>query len=738
MSPRALARRSAGPGSQVPGEPARRPTAPDQASGRASRRARLGLATLVVLALALGGRLAFDRWVATTILPPLPVPTSVEVLARDGRLLRAFTVADGRWRLGVAPEQVDPRYLAMLVAYEDRRFYQHHGVDLRSAARAAVQIVLHGHVVSGGSTLTMQVARLLEDGATGSWSGKLRQVRVALALERVLSKDQVLALYLQLAPMGGNLEGVRAGSLAWFGKEPERLTEAQAALLIALPQAPGLRAPDENPDAAAAARDRVLERVTTLGIVPREAAAAAAREALPTARRPFPSLAPHLADRLRATEPDRQVHLTTLDADLQAALEEVAVTALRDLPAQATLALLVADPDSGAILASVGSADYTSEERRGFVDMTQALRSPGSTLKPLVYGLAFSDGILHPDTLLDDRPEDYGGYAPQNFDGTFRGPVSARGALRASLNLPVVALADALGPARVLAALRQAGIEAEVPGGTPGLAITLGGIGVSLQGLVQLYATIARGGEAVALHATPGVVPRTTGSLGATDPEPQVPGAVAADASPGAAARLLTPQAAWQVADILAGIRRAAPLPDWQLAIKTGTSSGHRDALAIGFDGARVAGVWVGRADGTPVPAITGADVATPVLFEVFARLGAKPRPLPPAPPGTLIVASNGELPPPLRQFGARLVAVDDAPKLVFPPDGAAVVPLAGGVLARVERGRAPFTWFADGAPVAVGSYERETRLALDGPGFVTLSVVDAEGRASRVQVELR
>ncbi|MFO7546678.1 MAG: penicillin-binding transpeptidase domain-containing protein, partial [Trueperaceae bacterium] len=455
----------------------------------------------------------------------------------------------------------------------------------------------------------------------------------------------------------------------------------------------------------------------------------------------FPSLAPHLADRLRAADPEQQVHRTTIDADLQAALEALAADALRDLPSQVTLALMVADPDSGAIIASVGSADYTSDARRGFVDMTQALRSPGSTLKPLVYGLAFSDGIAHPETLLNDRPEDYGGYAPQNFDGVFRGPVSAREALQASLNLPVVALTDALGPARVLAALRQAGVAAEVPGATPGLAISLGGIGVSLEGLVQLYSAIARGGEAVALYAVEGVEGAAPSAVeGAETGTPGTPSAVdgTSGVAPAQGARLLTPQAAWQVADILAHAPRAARLPDWPLAVKTGTSSGYRDALALGFDGAHVAGVWVGRADGTPVPGFMGAEVATPVLFEVFARLGARPAPLPPAPPGTLVVASNAELPAPLRQFGARLVEVDDAPQVIFPPDGAALAPLPGGIVARVERGRAPFSWFADGAPVAVGSLERETRLELEGPGFVTLSVVDADGRASRVRVELR
>ncbi|MFO8149227.1 MAG: penicillin-binding protein 1C [Trueperaceae bacterium] len=694
-------------------------------SPQTPRARRTAFAAVATLAVALVLALALDRWIATTELPPLAPETSVEVLAHDGRLLRAFTVADGRWRLAVTPERVDPGYLAMLIAYEDRRFYDHRGVDPRALARALVQAVANGRVVSGGSTLTMQVARLLEDGATGSWTGKLRQFRVALALERALSKEEILALYLQRAPMGGNLEGVRAGARAWFGKEPGRLTEAEAALLIALPQAPALRSPDLHPEAARGARDRVLARAEALGVISVDAASAATREALPAARRAFPALAPHLADRLRVAEPERRVHHTTLDLDLQAALEELAASALAELPARATLALLVADPSSGRVLASVGSADYTSDARRGFVDMTQALRSPGSTLKPLIYGLAFSDALAHPETLLDDRPANYAGYAPQNFDGAFRGTVTSREALAASLNLPVVELTHALGPARVMAALRQAGVEAVVPGDAPGLAISLGGVGVSLEGLVQLYAAIARGGEAVALR----VVEDGAGASGASR--------VASVNAPDAVARLMTPEAAWQVGDVLATASRPVRLPDWPLAFKTGTSYGQRDAWTLGFDGAHVVGVWVGRADGAPVPGLSGAEAAAPILFEAFARLGDEPVALPPAPPGTLI-ASNAELPAPLRQFGKRLVQVDDAPRLTFPPDGAALAPLAGGILARVERGRAPFTWFADGVPVAVASYEREARLALEGPGFVALSVVDAEGRAARVAFELR
>lgn len=677
------------------------------------RRVRWVVMLAALVALAAAGWFGFDHWVATTELPPLQVETSVEVLARDGRLLRAFTVADGRWRLGVTASGVDSGYLRMLLAYEDRRYYEHHGVDVLALVRALYQNVTRGGNVSGGSTLTMQVARLLEEGSTGSWRGKLRQVRVALALERELTKAEILDLYLNLAPMGGNLEGVRAGSLAWFGKEPDRLTPAQSALLVALPQAPSSRTPDEHPEAARAARDRVLAVAARAGAIPTAESLADSDEALPPARQPFPNLAPHLADRLRAQEPGAKLHRTTIDRDLQASLEALALAALVDLPERVTVALLVADHASGEVLASVGSADYTSVAREGFIDMTQALRSPGSTLKPLVYGLAFSDGLANPETLLNDRPEDYGGYAPQNFDGYFRGPVTAREALQESLNLPVVAITEALGPARVLAALRLAGIEAVVPGDTPGLAVALGGVGVSLEGLVQLYAAIARGGEVQPLRVREGLVPAP------------------------AAARLMSAQAAWQVSDVLAGAPRQAGLPNTRLAVKTGTSSSNRDALALGYDGAHVVGVWVGRADGSAVPGMQGASFATPLLFEAFARLGS-PVPLPPAPPGTLSVAHNADLPAHLRQFGLRQVAVEDAPKLVFPPDGAVLTPMTSGLVARVERGVAPFVWLANGAPLLLGSYEQEVRLPLLDPGFVTLAVVDAQGRSAQVTVEVR
>ena len=475
-------------------------------------------AILLALAMALAATvLALDRWIDATVLPPLAPATSTVVLDRHGALLSAYTVADGRWRLPVDLAAVDRGYLAQLTAFEDRRFRRHPGVDPLALARAAFQSLAAGRVVSGGSTLTMQVARLLEDGPTGTLPGKLRQMRVALALERRLDKDAILGLYLTLAPYGGNLEGLRAASLAWLGKEPRRLTPAEAALLVALPQSPETRRPDRAPEAARAARDRVLARAAAAGVLAPEEAAAARTEPVPTARRPFPALAPHLADRLAAAHPGAAGIATTLDAPLQASLEALAAERARDARPRHQRRPHRRRPPHGAILARVGAADRLDPARGGFLDMSRAVRSPGSTLKPLVYGLAFEMGLAHPETIVEDRPMRFGSYAPQNLDRTWLGPISARTALQASRNLPAVALLDAVGPAQLAARLRRAGAPPRLPpGGTPGLAMALGGVGLSLEDLTRLYAAIARGGEAVTLSETPGPPP----GPGAARPRP--------------------------------------------------------------------------------------------------------------------------------------------------------------------------------------------------------------------------
>lgn len=656
-----------------------------------------------------------DAWVGATDLPELTLQTSVEVADRNGALLRVYTVADGRWRLGVALSDVDPAYIAALLAYEDKRFYSHSGVDARAVLRAAVQALRNGHIVSGGSTLTMQVARLLEEGSTGQIGGKLRQMRVALALERRLTKAQILTLYLQLAPYGGNLEGIRAATLAYFGKEPLRLTPAEAALLVAIPQSPEARRPDRSVEAATDARDRVLARARRDGLIDDDQLRAARTEVVPSGRRPFPAIAPHLADRVLAEEPGVQRHQVTLDKTFQTKLEQLAREVVAQQGARLQVALVVADHASGEVLASVGSAAFQADQRAGFIDMTLGIRSPGSTLKPLIYGLAFDQGLAHPETLIEDRPTDFNGYRPQNFDRQYRGTIRIREALQQSLNIPVVLLTDAMGPAKLLAALDKSGVKYQLPGGAAGLAVALGGIGVRLEDMVQLYAMIARGGVSLPL----------THQIKGQRPEGQ---------------RVLTPASAWQVGDILAGLAPPPGAPANRLAYKTGTSYGHRDAWAIGYDGRHVIGVWMGRPDGTPVPGAFGADLAAPVLFQAFARLKPQLTPQPPAPPSTLLV-SNIELPQPLRTFRSRTAAFEpdkDAPAVAFPPDGSEVELLPEGLLVRVSGGKAPFTWLANGAPVVVAEAARAVMLDHLGLGFVTLSVIDAEGRSARTKVRLR
>ena len=664
----------------------------------------LFVAAAVMLSSAIG-RDSWDAWVSRTELPPLAIETSTEIKDRNGKLLRAYQVEEGRWRLASSLAATDPRFVDMLIRYEDKRFFRHNGVDLVALLRALGQAVRHGEIVSGGSTLTMQVSRLLENSGTGAWRGKLRQMRLAWALERNLSKAQILDLYLQRAPYGGNLEGVSAAARAYFGKPARRLTHAEAALLVALPQSPETRRPDRYSERARAARDRVLERLLAAGTLEAEVLDSALQEAVPTSRRDFPKFAPHLADRLRAG--DAAEIKTTLNTHVQEKMQSLASRALKGLPSQVSTAILVADHRTGEIVASVGSASYSNSRNSGFVDMTQATRSPGSTLKPLVYGLAFDNGLAHPETLISDRPRQFGTYAPQNFDGAFRGDVSVRDALQMSLNLPIVSMLDVIGPAVLVDRMRRAGMTPIIPGGKPGLAVSLGGVGVSLEDLVTLYAGLASGGKVRRLSALP--------------LEPEMRG------------QFLSQRSAWYLTDILRDVPAPPHSKSGQIAFKTGTSYGHRDAWAIGYDGRHVIGVWMGRPDGTPVPGAFGGDLAAPVLFDAFGLLGDV-TPLPPAPSDALIV-SRSQLPLPLKTFRERGgVLAGTKPQIAFPPDGAKVQ-TDGPIVARIRDGAAPFTWLADNVPIAVNSHDREQQIEVMGRGFLSITVIDSAGQSTRTRV---
>lgn len=563
----------------------------------------------------------------------------------------------------------------------------------------------------------MQVARLFEPRGHRSFRAKAHQIVRALEIEHALGKAEILSLYLTLAPYGGNLEGVRAASLSYFGKEPKRLSLSESALLVALPQSPENRRPDRHPAAARAARDRLLDRAGAQGLVPLDEVVRAKAEPVPTERKLMPALAPHAADQVVVAEAGKFIHRLTIDANLQKTLEELARSRAEALGPEISVAIVAVDHAAGQVLARVASSDYFDTRRAGQVDMTQALRSPGSTLKPFIYGLGFEDGLIHPETLIEDRPARFGGYTPENFDLTFQGTVSIRKALQLSLNVPAIAVLGKVGVSRLSARLTQVGAGLILPKGeAPGLAMGLGGVGVRLSDLTMLYAGLARLGAAVPLSERMGEVPA-------------------------APRRLLDPVAAWYVGNILIGAPPPDNAPHGRIAFKTGTSYGYRDAWAVGFDGRLTVGVWVGRADGAPVPGLVGRASAAPILFDAFARSGHTPAALPVAPKG-VVFATNAKLPPPLQRFSPVFAPgeVAEPPRIMFPPDGARLE-FAGSPEAlalKIAGGRAPLTILVNGVPMVAPGARRTVFFRPDGPGFVRLTVMDARGAADSVTVRLQ
>jgi penicillin-binding protein 1C len=617
---------------------------------------------------------------------------AIEVLDREGRTLSLLPAPGGVWRIRTTAEDV-PRHLReMLIAAEDRRFRHHPGVDPLALGRAAVQWARVGRIVSGGSTLTMQAARLLEP-RPRTLRAKLLEGLRALQLEARFTKDEILGIWLTLAPQGGNLEGLRAGALAWFGRSPAHLDAAEAALLVALARRPEATRPDRHPDAARRARDAVLlARAAGAGAVNEAERALALAAPVPARRQPMPRLAPHLARELaRDAAPGDRI-ATTLDRELQRAAEGLAAEALRDLPDRAALALVVAETATREVRALVGGA-YGEEPRAGMLDLTRAVRSPGSALKPFLYALAFEQGVARPDSIVADLPLRFGAYAPENFDRGFAGRLTAADALRQSLNLPAVALLHEVGPLRFASFLKAAGAPPRLPSGAePSLPLALGGAGMTLRGMVGLYATLGDAGRAEPLRLQPG---------GAAE-RPEV----------------LAPRAAAQAAGVL--VQRFPGGGPAGVAWKTGTSWGGRDAWAFGLDARHVAGVWIGRPDGTPLPGATGRSLALPVLSRAFALLPAAPREA-----------------LPVRAAPAPFAEAADRLRLLFPMPGA-VLAEGGSVTIRAAGGRRPLTFLVDGAPLEAERARREVAWTPPGPGFYRITVLDADGGAARAELRVR
>jgi penicillin-binding protein 1C len=673
----------------------------------APRRAALAAAGFAGLVL---GAVALDR------LFPLPLDRYLDrsplVVARDGSWLRAFPAQDGRWRLATRPDQLPALFLDLLVAAEDGRFFVHPGVDPVALGRASLQLLMRGQVVSGGSTLAMQVAKLL-DPRPRTLAAKALEILRALQLTWHHGRAEVLAMWLTLAPFGGDLEGVRAAALAWFGKEPGSLAPAEMALLVTLPRAPEQLRPDRHPRAARSARDSLIRRLLVQGALDADTAAAAVAMPVPTVRRPLPMRAPHLAERLRADVPGHGGNIaTTLDPDLQAGLERVMQAAVAGLPAPVSAAAVLVEHASGTVRAWAGSPDYLDRRRHGMVDHARAVRSPGSTLKPFVYGLAFDRFLAHPASIVRDEPRQFADYAPDNFDDGFSGEVTVAQALQRSLNLPAVTVLQRLGPVGFVQALGDAGLDLRLgEGRQPGLPVVLGGVGVTLLDLVAGYGAIAGDGRVRALRLL--------------QDTPEDPGR-----------QLLSPAAAAALRTILAGV--PTPMgarPARVLAYKTGTSFRYKDGWAIGFDGRYVAGVWVGRSDaGSCGRACTGYGGAAPILARIFDLVA--PTPLRPAPAASPFA---GGAPPVLARLDGGLGPLDGGPAVEFPAD-AALLDVAPGtaVPLRARGGQLPYRWYVDGRPLPEAPARRRQAAWRDpAPGWAEITVVDAQGRTGRTRVRV-
>ncbi len=558
---------------------------------RLQRSWRLVSSVVLVAGLLFSGFLLFDQ-----IYPVDLQPRSAAQVVIDcrGEPLRAFADEQGEWRYMVRLDQVSPLYIKTLIAYEDRWFYRHFGVNPLSLLRAALQWIRNGYIVSGGSTLTMQVARIRYGQAPGI-AGKILQMLQALQLEWHYSKDEILEYYVNHAPFGGTLQGVEAASRSYFGYPSAQLTQAQAALLAVLPQSPSRYRPDRYPEQAQKQRNKVLDRLVQYQILTAEQASDAKLENVDANPPRFETLAPLLSRRLMRRYPAAQIIPSFIERDLQRRIEALAFDQKQILPPHTSLAILVMEHGSGKVVAYVGSIDMTDSERFGYIDMVTAERSPGSTLKPFIYGLALDEGLIHSQSLLMDVPLTFGDYRPQNFTRGFSGAVSVSRALQKSLNIPAVQVLEQLGPGNFFARMQTAGAGLLLPpDATPNLTLALGGEATNLQHLVALYSALANEGYVI--------TPRFT-ALDSIQRR-----------------KLLSPGAAWIIRDILA---QAKVGESWRqnVAIKTGTSYGNRDAWAIGASEHHTIGVWVGSPDNAAMTGHYGSFTAVPILRSVSAIL---------------------------------------------------------------------------------------------------------------------
>ncbi|MBI5267542.1 MAG: penicillin-binding protein 1C [candidate division Zixibacteria bacterium] len=568
-------------------------------SGKAFRRMAIIGATLAAI-------VSILNWIVF----PLPTdrlhpPTSTFIFSREGRLLNRFASRDGYWRLPVPLSQISPLMVKSVLTNEDRWYYWHPGFNPVALVSAALTDIKAGRIVRGGSTISMQVARMMEP-KERTIPNKIAEIYRALQLEMRYSKKELLELYFNLAPYGGNIEGIGAASYLYFDKPPSQLTLSEIAILTALPASPTRFRPDKNLDLCAARRARVLATLARANVISSADYAQALREEIPVTHTSAPVAAPHFCQTVMAAHPGTSKIISTIDYRLQIICERLARNYQAQLAEKGihNLSAVVLDNRTGELLAMIGSADFGDTENHGQVNGALAPRSPGSALKPFVYAIGFEKGLITPALKVEDLPINYAGYIPINYDEQYHGIVSISEALIQSLNVPAVNLTSRVGLTTLVGALKAGGISTLTRKDADyGLPLILGSGEVNLVELSNLYATLARGGNFLPV--------RTLKSENESRP-----------------ARVFSPQSSYLVTQILAELKRPDLPSSWEftpnlprVAWKTGTSYGRKDAWAVGYDPDYTVGVWAGNFSAEGSIAIVGADISAPLMFDIFNQL---------------------------------------------------------------------------------------------------------------------
>ena len=605
-----------------------------------------------------------------------------------------------KWRFKPNIERIDSLYIKMLINFEDKRFKSHYGVDIQALLRASYQLAARRHIISGGSTLTMQVARLLEP-KSRNLNSKIIEIIRALQIEHRYTKEQILNIYLTLAPYGGNIEGIEAASWYYFGKHPYALSASEAAMLVALPKNPEGYRPDKHPKRAKEARDRVLKRAYEAGILSDFIYKQAKKEPIETGLYKFPRFAPHLALKLLKSSPKESIY-STIDGTLQKQLEAWAKERGKSLPSGVSMALLIVENSNSKVRAYLGSYDMFKKNISGYIDMSTAIRSPGSALKPFIYALGFEQHIIHPQTLILDKEISFGNYHPHNYSRKYHGQVSISEALINSLNIPAVKILYRVGAGEFIDRLQKVVGKVHIPKNSATLPVALGGLGISLWQLTQGYVAIANGGSCKKL-----IVLKETKQSNVS---------------------LIKSKNAKQVTAIL----RQLPPPDSyrdstdKIAYKTGTSYGYRDFWSMGYSKNYTIGVWVGKANNKPVVKISAREIATPIMFEAFSLTDAIKGLQQWSWSSNFI---KNKAPKVLKYFDKELKSQDKL-KFLYPKKGARYQSASCHkvtVKIAIDNGKEPYFFYIDNKPKPTNLKKLNLKL---GVGAHTITVLDSSGES--------